>query len=193
VTRLVSIAARRDWRPGGSVEPSGLKESAMSRTFRTAMLLAVTLLAGCKTKQADPPPAVRPTEVARSAPGAAPALPDPQAATAAAPAAAPAAAAPATPAEAQTRNIAAMQHLADTLAGDAQDCEKLAVDLKAFIAENRPVLAQLMAAANRPSDAAPSAANHAAAAAAARKLQTAMATCGATASVAAAMKDLPGP
>jgi len=164
----------------------------MSRTFRTAMLLAVTLLAGCKTKQADPPTAAKPAEAARSAPGAAPALPDPQAASPAAPAA-PAAAAPATPAEVQVRNIAAMQHLADTLAGDAQDCEKLAVDLKAFIAENRAVLVQLMAAANRPGDAPPSAANHAAAAAAARKLQTAMATCAATASVAAAMKDLPGP
>jgi hypothetical protein len=160
----------------------------MSRTFRTAMLLAVTLLAGCKTKQADPPPAAKPTEAARSAPGATPALPDPPAASPAAPAAA-----PASPAEAQARNIAAMQHLADTLAGDAQDCEKLAVDLKAFIAENRAVLAQLMAAANRPADAAPSGASHAAAAAAARKLQTAMATCAATASVAAAMKDLPGP
>lgn len=159
----------------------------MSRTFRTAMLLAVTLLAGCKTKQADPPPAARPTEAARSAPGAAPALPDPQS-----PSGAGAPAAPATPAEAQARNIAAMQHLADTLAADAQDCEKLAVDLKAFIAENRPLLAQLMAAANRPTDDAQSGANRAAAAAAARKLQTAMSTCAATSSVAAAMKDLPG-
>ena len=164
----------------------------MSRTFRTAMLLAVTLLAGCKTKQADPPPSAKPTEAARSAPGTAPALPDPQTASPAAPAA-PAAAAPATPTEVQTRNIAAMQHLADTLAGDAQDCEKLAVDLKAFIAENRAVLAQLMAAANRPIDDAPTGATRAAAADAARKLQTAMATCAATSSVAAAMKDLPGP
>jgi hypothetical protein len=162
------------------------KESAMSRTFRTAMLLAVTLLAGCKAKQADPPPAARPTEAARRAPGAAPALPDPQAPGSSA-------AAPATPAEAQARNLAAMQRLADTLAADAQDCEKLAVDLKAFIAENRPVLGQLMAAANRPTDDAPSGASHAAAATAARKLQTAMSTCAATSSVAAAMKDLPGP
>ena len=163
----------------------------MSRTFRTAMLLAVTLLAGCKTRQTDPPPAAKPIEAVRSAPGAAPALPDPPPASPAAPAAP--AAAPAAPAEAQARNIAAMQHLADTLAGDAQDCEKLAVDLKAFIAENRAVLAQLMAAANRPTDDAPSGANRAAAVAAARKLQTAMATCAATSSVAAAMKDLPGP
>jgi hypothetical protein len=161
----------------------------MSRTFRTAMLLAVTL-AGCKTKQADPPPAAQPTEAARAAPGAAPALPDSPSSGPAGPAAV--APAPATPAEAQARNIAAMQHLADTLAGDAQDCEKLAVDLKAFIAENRAVLAQLMAAANRPIDDAPTGATRAAADAA-RKLQTAMATCGATSSVAAAMKDLPGP
>jgi hypothetical protein len=163
----------------------------MSCTFRTAILLAMTLLAGCKTKQADPPAAARPTEAARSAPGATPALPDPQAASPAAPGAA--TAAPATPAEAQVRNIAAMQQLADTLAADTSDCEKLAVDLKAFIAANRAVLAQLMAAASRPADDAPTGANRAAAADAARKLQTAMATCAATASVAAAMKDLPGP
>jgi hypothetical protein len=151
----------------------------MSRTFRTAMLLAVALLAGCKTKQADPPPAARPTQAARSAPGAPPALPDPQP--------------PGSSAEAQARSVAAMQHLADTLAADAQDCEKLAVDLKAFIAGNRPLLAQLMAAASRPTDDTQGGANHAAAAAAARKLQTAMSTCAATSSVAAAMKDLPAP
>jgi hypothetical protein len=160
-------------------------------TMRPTTLLILALLAGCKTKQADPPAAAKPIEVARSAPGVAPALPDPQAPSTSAPAAP--AAPPATPAEAQARNIAAMQHLADTLAGDAQDCEKLAVDLKAFIAENRAVLAQLMAAANRPTDDAPSGASHAAAVAAARKLQTAMTTCAATTSVAAAMKDLPGP
>lgn len=156
--------------------------------MRLTTLLLLALLAGCKTKQADPPPAAKPIEVARSAPGVAPALPDPQA-----PSAPASAAPPATSAEAQARNIAAMQHLADTLAGDTQDCEKLAVDLKAFIADNRAVLAQLMAAANRPTDDAPSGASHAAAAAAARKLQTAMTTCAATASVVAAMKDLPGP
>jgi hypothetical protein len=156
------------------------------------MLLAAALLAGCKTKPADPPPATRPTEAARSAPGAAPALPDSQPSGTAAPAA-PAAPAPATPAEAQARNIAAMQHLADTLAGDGQDCEKVAVDLRAFIAGNRAVLTQLMASANRPIDDAPIGATRAAAADAARKLQTAMATCAATSSVAAAMKDLPGP
>jgi len=164
----------------------------MSCTFRTAMLL-VTLLAGCKTRQADPA-ASRPAEARRSAPGAAPALPDPSA---------PSGPASADPAQAeaqaqaqnaaQARNIAALQHLADTLGDDARDCDKLAVDLKAFIAGNRALLAELMAAANRPSDDLPSGANHAAAAAAARKLQAAMASCVATSSVAAAMKDLPGP
>jgi hypothetical protein len=151
------------------------------------MLLAATLLAGCKTKPADPP-AARPAEARRSAPGAAPALPDPQA---------PAAAAPASPGqahdEAQARNIAALQHLADTLADDTRDCDKLAVDLKAFIAGNRPLLAELMAAASRPTDDLPGGANHTAAAVAGRKLQSAMAACGATSSVAAAMKDLPTP
>lgn len=159
----------------------------MSRTFRTAMLLAATLLAGCKTRPADPPAAARPAEARRSAPGAAPALPDPQ------PPSAPASATPGQAQDqAQARNIAALQHLADTLADDGKDCEKLAVDLKAFIAGNRTLLAELMTAANRPTDDLPSGANHTAAAAAARKLQTAMAMCAATSSVAAAMKDLPG-
>jgi hypothetical protein len=159
----------------------------MSRTFRTAMLLAATLLAGCKTKQADPPAAARPAEARRSAAGAAPALPDPQ------PPSAPASATPGqAQSQAQARNIAALQHLADTLADDGKDCEKLAVDLKAFIAGNRTLLAELMTAANRPTDDLPSSANHTAAATAARKLQTAMATCAATSSVAAAMQDLPG-
>jgi hypothetical protein len=160
----------------------------MSRTFRTAMLVAMTLLAGCKTKQADPPSAAKPAGTARSSPGAMPALPDPPRPAPAAPAAA----VLATPAETQARNMAAMQHLADTLAADATDCEKLAVDLKGFIAENRPLVAMLVAAANWPSDDRQTGSDHATAAAVARKLHTAVTTCAATSSVAAAMKDLPG-
>jgi hypothetical protein len=163
----------------------------MSSTRLGTTLLVMTMVAGCKTRQADPAPAAKPTDPARSAPAAAPALPGPPGPADPAAPGLPAPAAPAaTAAEAQARNVAAMQHLADTLAADARDCEKLAVDLKAFIAENRPLLVQLIAAANRPGD--PPVADHAAAAAAARRLQTAMATCAASSSVAAAMKDLPG-
>jgi hypothetical protein len=89
--------------------------------------------------------------------------------------------------------MAAVQHLADTLAADATDCEKLAVDLKGFIAENRPLVAMLVAAANWPTDDRQTGSDHATAAAVARKLHTATATCATTPSVVAAMKDLPGP
>jgi hypothetical protein len=144
-------------------------------TFRTATLLALVMLAGCKTKPADPP-AARPTAPPRSAPAAAPTLPESPA--------------PADPA-AQARGVAAIQHLANTLAVDAKDCDKVAVDLRAFIADNRPLLAQLMASASQPAD--PEVADRAAASAAARSLQTAMAGCVASPAVAAAIKDLPGP
>jgi len=156
----------------------------MSRTFRTALLLAVTLVAGCKTKQADPPSAAKQAGTARSAPATTPALPDPAPSAPAAPAAA----AMPSPAETQARNMAAMRSLADTLAADATDCEKLAVDLKGFITENRPLVAMLVAAANWPSDDRQAGSDQATAAAVARKLHDAVATCASTSSVAAAMK-----
>lgn len=143
-------------------------------TFRTT-LVALVVFAGCKTTPADPP-AARPTAPARSASAAVPTLP-----------ASPAAADPA----AQARGVAAIQHLANTLAIDAKDCDKLAVDLRAFIADNQPLLTQLMASAGQPAD--PEVADHAAAAAAARSLQTAMAGCVASPAVAEAIKQLPAP
>ena len=161
----------------------------MSRALCTATLLALTLQAGCKTKPADPPPAARANEPARSGAPATPALPDPPR-PAEPPAAAPAAPAPATGPEAEARNIATMQQLADTLAADIKDCEKLGVDLKAFIVDHRPLLRQLIAAADQPAGHGDTA-NRAAAAAAARTLQSAMTVCAGTSSVAAAMKELP--
>lgn len=160
----------------------------MSRTFRTAMLLAVTLLAGCKTEQPDPPSAARPARTARSAPRVSPALPDPPRS---APEAPPAVALGA-PAETHARNMAAMQHLADTLTSDATDCDKLAVDLRGFIAENRPLVAMLVAAANWPSDARQAGSDHASAATVARQLHAAVVACAGTPGVASAMKDLSG-
>jgi hypothetical protein len=173
-------------------ETVAFKESAMPRALWTATLLALTVLAGCKTRPADPPPAARSTEPARTA-APAPALPDsprPADPPAAPPAPPAAAQPPAAGAEAEARSIATMQQLADTLAADIKDCEKLAVDLKAFIADHRPLLRQLIAAAEQPAGRA-AAANHAAASAAARTLQSAMTVCAGTSSVAAAMKELP--
>jgi hypothetical protein len=85
-----------------------------------------------------------------------------------------------------------MRHLADTLAADATDCEKLATDLQGFIAENRPLVAMLVAAANWPTDDRQNGSDYATAAAVARKLHSAVAVCGSTASVVAAMKDASG-
>ena len=159
----------------------------MSHTFYTAMLLAVTLLAGCKTQQADPPSAGSPAGTARSAPGPAPALPAPSPSTSAAPATT-----LGTPAETHARNMAAIQQLSNTLTADATDCERLAVDLKGFIAENRPLVAMLAAAANWPSDDRQTGSDQATVAAVARNLHAAVVTCASTPSVAAAMKDVSG-
>jgi len=151
-------------------------------TFRTAALVALVALTACKTRQAEPP-AAKPTEPPRSAQGPVPTLPE--SSRSADPAAQAAAA------QAQARGIAAIQHLADTLTADARDCDKLAVDLRAFIAGNRPLLAALMTSASQPAD--PEVADRPAASAAARSLQTAMAGCLASPAVADAMKQLPAP
>lgn len=160
----------------------------MFRMFCTAMLPAMTLLAACKTQQAEPPPATRMASTARSAAAPAPALPAPPPADPAAPADV----ALGSPAETQARNMAAMRHLAEALAADATDCEKLAVDLKGFIADYRPLVAMLVAAANWPSDDRQVGSDQATAAAVAHQLHSAVVTCASTSSVAAAMKGVSG-
>ena len=115
----------------------------MSRTFLAATLVAA--LACCKTsaRTDSPAPEAASKPVAAAKPAAQPALPT---ATEPAPAPAPAPPEPAAGSntELETRGLAAMQRMADMFAADARDCDRLASDLKAFIADNKPLIAQLV-------------------------------------------------
>ena len=167
----------------------------MSRTFLAAMLVAV--LASCKTsdKTGKPAPGIAPPPVATaSKPAAQPALP------AAPEPAAPATPPPAVPAagsntELETKGLAAMQRMADLFAADARDCDRLAADLKAFIADNKPLIAQLITLEDHQSDAQRAAftrRNAATQAAIGLKMQSALTSCASNPGVLAAMKEFPG-
>jgi hypothetical protein len=164
----------------------------MSRTFLAAMLVAA--LACCKTSKTDSPAPEPARSVAVATPAAQPALP------AATEPAAPPAAAPAEPTagsntELETKGIATMQRMADMFAADARDCERLATDLKAFIAENKPLIAQLVELEDHQSDAARAAFTRRNAQTQAQiglKMQQALTTCASNPGVLAAMKEFPG-
>jgi hypothetical protein len=166
-----------------------VKEIAMLRSFRIATVLAgtvsaVMMIAACKT---DKPATPAPAAPAASVTPAASAKPVDPAAKPAAPAA--------TNSELETRGIAMMQHLADVFAADGKDCDKLAADIKAFVADNKPLLTQLAALDQQQNDAqrdAFSARNAEVQAAVAAKMQGAMTACGANPGVLAAMKEFPG-
>jgi uncharacterized protein (UPF0212 family) len=164
----------------------------MFRTLWTATLVTAAL-AACKTRQADPSqaqaPAAAPTRTAGRPP--APALPDQPAEPPAGPSSA-AAGAPGT--EVETRGIAAMQHLADAITADAKDrnCDKVASDLRTFVADNKALIGELVAMQQRATTAPrSSSANRVAAVAIGQSLQTALAACAGNAGVAAAMQGFP--
>ena len=156
----------------------------MLRTFRIATLSAALTVtaAACKT---DKPAQSKPAASAEaSKPAAKPsAVPELAAGKAT------------SNSELETKGIAMMQRLADVFAADAKDCDKLAADIKAFVAENKPLLAQLAAMDQQQSDEqreAFTARNAEAQAAVAAKMQGAMTACASNPSVLAAMKDFPG-
>jgi len=163
----------------------------MFRTLWTATLVAAAL-AACKTRQADSPPSTPAAAPARAAgaPTPAPALPDQPAEP---PPAGPASAAPGAPGtEVESRGIAAMQHLADALAADVKDCDKVASDLRTFVADNKPLIGELVAMQQRATTAPRSAsANRVAAVAIGQSLQTVLAACARNPGVAAAMQGFP--
>jgi hypothetical protein len=163
----------------------------MLRTLRIATLSAAALAAACKTDK--PPEAnVRPAPASAPAPAARPADP---ARTAAASPSKPAEAAPVLDPELETKGLAMMDKLADVFVADAADCEKLAVDLKSFAAQNKALLSQLAAAESQETDdqrAGFSKRNAAAQAAVAKKMQSAMTACAAHPSVLAALQEFPG-
>jgi uncharacterized lipoprotein YajG len=122
----------------------------MLRTLKIALFSATVLAAGCK--KSEKPATVTPEATAKPAdPAAKPADPAAKPADPAAKPADPAAATPPAPAatgtnsELENKGIAMMQRMASMFATDGKDCEKLATDVKAFIAQNKELLGQLMA------------------------------------------------
>lgn len=96
--------------------------------FRCAAALVV-LLSACKTDN-QPKPAPEP---AKPAPAKPPEPPKPPVQDQA----------PPTPAELEAKSFTIVEKMGDLFLADAKDCDKLAVDLKAFIAENKPIMLQL--------------------------------------------------
>jgi hypothetical protein len=116
----------------------------MSRAFPLVLLSVLLVTIACKKSET---PAGTKTEEAKPAD---PAKADP------AKAAEPAKADPAKPADPapaaagggansalENKGIAMMQKLGDVFANDAKDCDKLAVDLKAFLAENKALIKEM--------------------------------------------------
>ena len=107
-------------------------------------------------------------------------------------------AAPASPAggnsELENKGIAMMQRMGDLFAADAADCEKLAVDIKAFIVQNRELIGKLNELERSQSDQEKQAfetRNKPVQDAVVAKMDPAMEKCGQNPSVQAAMKDFP--
>ncbi len=173
----------------------------MVRSIKIALFSATMLVAACKkadkpadtkpeetTKAADPAkpadPAAKPTAVAAST--------DPAAVAPADPAVAPAAAGSNSPLE--IKGLAMMQKMADLFVSDEKDCEKLAVDLKAFVASNRPLLSELTALEKKQTDAdraAFEARNKEVQDAVEAKMNPAVTKCSENKNVQAAMKEFP--
>jgi hypothetical protein len=177
--------------------PFHSRELAMLRTFKIALFSAMMMAAACKKSEK---PAATTAEMTKAADPAKPAEPaDPAAKPAgAAPAgAAPAGAAPAgagSNTELENKGIAMMQRMADMFAGDAKDCDRLAADIKGFIAQNKELLGQLMAMEKTLSDdqkAAFEARNKPVQEAMMTKMTPAMEACRDNKSVEAAMKEFP--
>ncbi|MBC7974075.1 MAG: hypothetical protein H7138_03755 [Myxococcales bacterium] len=109
------------------------------------------------------------------------------------PAAAPAAAV-AGNSELENKGITMMQRMADMFVADAEDCEKLAVDIKAFIVEHRELIGQLTEGERAQSDQEKLAfeqRNKPVQEAVVAKMEPVIAKCGANPNVQAAMKDFP--
>jgi hypothetical protein len=96
--------------------------------------------------------------------------------------------------ELENKGIAMMQRMGDLFAADAADCDKLAVDIKAFIVQNRELLGQLTELERSQSDQEKSAfevRNKPVQDAVVAKMDPAMEKCGANPNVQAAMKNFP--
>ena len=151
----------------------------MLRTIQIALFSAAALTAACS--KSDKPAAAAPE-------GAKPELQAPVAA----------AAAPAAPAngntELQNKGIAMIREMGDMFAADAKDCEKLATDIKAFIAKNKDLIGQIAAMEKQQSEqerASFEERNKGVQEELMKKMAPTMQTCGANANVQAAMATFP--
>jgi hypothetical protein len=170
----------------------------MSRTFQlvlfSASLSIVVALSACKKSDA---PAGPKTEEAKPADQSKAGDPSKPADTAKADPAKPAAPPPAaagTNSDFENKAIATMQKLGDVFANDAKDCEKLATDLKAFLAENKAVIVEMTALEKKQTEAekaAFEARNKAVQDAVQAKMEPAAKACADNKNVQAAMKEFP--
>jgi hypothetical protein len=110
------------------------------------LVLISALLAAGACKKSDAPAATKTEETKPADPAKAdPAKPaDPAKADPAKPAdPAPAAAAGGANSDLENKGIAMMQKLGDVFASDASNCDKLATDLKAFLADNKALIKEM--------------------------------------------------
>lgn len=181
----------------------------MLRTLQIALCSATMMVAACK-KSDKPVPAVsettKPADPAKPAdsPASAAAKPaDPVAGASAGSGAGPATMArPAdsapvptgTNSALETRGIAMMEKMADMFAADGKDCDKLAADIKGFIAQNKALLSELTTMEKQQSPQqreAFAARNKAVEQSVMQKMTPAMTACRDNKSVEAAMKEFP--
>ena len=165
----------------------------MSRTFQLVLISALLAAGACKKSDApagNKTEEVKPADPAKADPAkpAEPAKADP------AKPADPAPAAGGANSELENKGIAMMQRMGDLFAADAADCEKLAVDIKAFIVQNRELIGRLNELERSQSDqekAAFETRNKPVQDAVVAKMDPAMEKCGQNPSVQAAMKEFP--
>lgn len=159
---------------------------AVARVAAAIVVSIAVLGAGCQ-KPADntaAPPAGKSGVVEPVAPGARPALTP-----------APAAATSGSTAAREGEAIALMQQMGDIFSANLKDCDKLAVELKAFIGEHRAALGAMTAMLSKLSAAEQAAfeqRNKATQDAISQKMQAGVMACGQNPNVQAALRDLPG-
>lgn len=180
----------------------------MLRTFKIALFSATLMVTACKKADQPATPSAEPVAkvAAPAKPGDPPATPGDPSVKPGDPSAKPGdpSATPGDPAapaatgntELENKGIAMMYRMGEVFAANAQNCEKLATDLKAFFTQNKPLLGQLAAKEKQQTEqqrAAFEARNRPAQAEVMKKVTPAMTTCGANKDVLDAMKAFAEP
>jgi len=115
----------------------------MSRTFQLVLISALLATGACKKSDAPAGTKTEETKPADPAAKADPAKPAEPAKADPAKPADPAPAAGGANSELENKGIAMMQKLGDVFANDASNCDKLATDLKAFLADNKALIKEM--------------------------------------------------